>query len=98
MLDDFSERIAIGKSIEERIGNRQGQRTDIEPEPKSKKQLTLVTPETELSQKFDEVKGRSDEIAAKKAGFVSYKIDIKQLPLPLSLDDDLSRGGAVSMG
>jgi hypothetical protein len=52
-----SERVAIGKALEVELGNRQGKRTDAE-----------------LRENFPEVeKGRTEEIAARKAGFGNYK-------------------------
>jgi len=52
-----SERVAIGKALEAELGNRQGQRTDVE-----------------LRENFPEVEqGRTEEIAARKAGFGNYK-------------------------
>jgi hypothetical protein len=52
-----TERTAIGRAIEEELGNRKGQRTDIEPR-----------------ENFPEVeRGRTEEIAARKAGFGNYK-------------------------
>lgn len=59
-----SERVAIGKAMEESLGNRRGQRTDLKPDGQGE----LLEPE--LSENFCEVKGkRSDQIAAKQAGF-----------------------------
>jgi len=56
MCTDFtvSERVAIGKAIEEYLGNRQGQRTD--------KELVENVPHVEPGRK-------TREIAAEKAGF-----------------------------
>jgi ParB family chromosome partitioning protein len=52
-----SERVAIGKALEAELGDRQGQRTDVE-----------------LRENFPEVEqGRTEEIAARKAGFGNYK-------------------------
>lgn len=48
----ISERVAIGSAIEKWIGNRQGQRTDLE-----------------LRRFVDEVKGRTDVLAAGLMGF-----------------------------
>lgn len=48
-----SERVAIGRAIEESLGNRQGQRTDLQPRQNF----------GEVNAK------RTDEIAAQKAGF-----------------------------
>lgn len=62
---DFTaaERVEIGKAVEAELGKRQGQRTDLA----NKNQGGLLG---ELSQNFDEVpKGRTDVIAAQKAGF-----------------------------
>lgn len=58
-----SERVAIGRAVEATLGQRQGQRTDLASENQ---------PEWlgELRRNLDEVpQGRTDEIAAKKAGF-----------------------------
>lgn len=63
---DFTplERVAIGEAVEAELGKRQGQRTDLA----SENQGGLL----ELSSNCDEVpKGRTDEIAAQKAGFDS---------------------------
>jgi ParB-like chromosome segregation protein Spo0J len=52
-----SERVAIGKALEAELGDRRGQRTDVE-----------------LRENFPEVEqGRTEEIAARKAGFGNYK-------------------------
>ena len=59
--------VAIGKAVEEELGKRQGQRTDLGSEG----QEGLFG--EELRQNFAEVEPgkRTDEIAAKKAGFGS---------------------------
>jgi ParB family chromosome partitioning protein len=58
-----SERVAIGKAIEDELGNRRGQRTDL----KAEGQGELIE---ELPQNFGEVKrGETSKVAAKKAGF-----------------------------
>ncbi len=52
-----SERVAIGKALEAELGDRQGRRTDLE-----------------LRENLPEVKkGRTEEIAAQRAGFGNYK-------------------------
>lgn len=59
-----SERVAIAKAIEDEIGNRRGQRTDL----KSEEQGGMLG--GGLPQNFGEVKrGETAEVAAKKAGF-----------------------------
>ena len=59
--------MAIGKAIEEELGKRQGQRTDLVNEG----QTELF--ESQLRRNCDEVIGRTDEIAADKAGFGNRK-------------------------
>ena len=55
--------VAIGKAVEEELGKRQGQRTDLGSEG----QEGLFE---EIRRNLDELSGkRTDEIAAKKAGF-----------------------------
>lgn len=59
-----SERVAISKAIEDEIGNRRGQRTDL----KEQGQGDFLEPE--LSKNFCEVGSkRTDQVVAKKAGF-----------------------------
>lgn len=55
--------MAIGKAIEEEIGNRRGQRTDLKPEGQGE----LL--EGEHGVNLPEVQGKTSEIAAKQAGF-----------------------------
>jgi len=58
-----SERVEIGKAVEQELGKRQGQRTDLGNEG----QESLIE---ELGKNFNEVpRGRTAEIAADKAGF-----------------------------
>lgn len=61
------ERVEIGKVVEAELGKRQGQRTDLQNE----NQGGLL--DDELSHRGDEVSGRTDEIAAEKAGFESRR-------------------------
>ncbi len=58
-----SERVAIGKAIEEALGNRRGQRTDLG--------VCAENAQGGLRQNFAEVANgkRTDQIAAEKAGF-----------------------------
>lgn len=65
-----SERAAIGKAIEAGIGNRQGQRTDIEP-PQNIAEVGLGPNAAELVDDLAEVAPGAEtrDIAAKKAGF-----------------------------
>lgn len=60
-----SERVAIGRAMEESIGNRRGQRTDLRPDGQGE----LLEPS--LPENFPEVKGGEEtrQIAAKQAGF-----------------------------
>lgn len=62
-----SERVAIGRMIEAEIGNRRGQRTDL----KSADQGELLAGEPRHH--GDEVTGRTDDVAALKAGFESRR-------------------------
>lgn len=63
-----SERVEIGKAIEDEIGNRRGQRTDL----KSEEQGKLL--DGELPVNLPEVTDKETrEIAAEKAGFGSEK-------------------------
>lgn len=62
----FSERVAIGEAVEAELGKRQGQRTDLKV---NEGQETLGG----LSPRGDEVSGRTDDIAAQKAGFESRR-------------------------
>jgi ParB-like chromosome segregation protein Spo0J len=65
-----SERVAIAEAIKAEIGNRQGQRTDMDAE----KQTEM--PDGELRKNFSEAGKRTEDIAAKKAGFgnrVTYR-------------------------
>lgn len=70
-----SERVAIAKAVEMELGNRQGQRTDLPEKSDDACQAELLDSErNEYSKKpslnLDDVKGvRTDQLAAKKAGF-----------------------------
>ena len=73
-----SERVAISAALEAEIGDRQGQRTDMElPEYIAEVELAgMDNPprnrtERELSRNCGEVVGRTVDVAAKKAGFGS---------------------------
>ena len=54
-----SERVAIGRAVEEEIGNRQGERTDLDDPDESEPRLNLGKIEPGE---------RTDQIAAKRAG------------------------------
>lgn len=58
-----SERVAIAEAIKAEIGNRQGQRTDLDAEKPTE------IPDGELRKNFSEVGKRTEDIAAEKAGF-----------------------------
>jgi hypothetical protein len=60
-----SERVAIGKSIEDTIGERRGRPV------KETEELDLF--QEEIRDKCPTLKGRTSEIASKKSGFDSYK-------------------------
>lgn len=61
-----SERVAIAEAVRAEIGNRSGQRTDMEPG----QNIGQVVPGAEPGQNIGQVSGSHiDEVAAKKAGF-----------------------------